>query len=203
MVKTKGSVVMDKITIEAVERKDKPKKVRRDGFIPAVLSGPGITSTSVQFKGTELNRIIEKYGTAVKLWIQLGNEEKYGFLKEIQRDPVEGKVIHVSIQLVSTDEDVKMQLPILFQGGSVLERNLMQLQIEKSEIEVEGKTMLMPSHAVVDVSGKRIGDSVTAGDFHLPSGIRVLDSGDQVYASVKGAKKVSDEETEETQPAEQ
>ncbi len=187
---------MNKIVIEAMKRTEKPKRVRRDGFIPGVLSGPGLVSAQVQFKAAELNKIFEKYGTRIKLWIKTDAEEKFGFIKEIQKDPVEGKIIHISIQLVKVDQNVKLHLPIIFEGQDTLKRKFLQLHIKKPRIEVEGKVKFMPSNIVIDVSKKKFGDSITVADFDLPSQIKPIASNNEIFASIKGKNKELAEETE-------
>lgn len=192
---------MEEIILKAMERSEKPKKARNSGFIPGVLNGPGTTSASVKFESNALNKIIAKHGANAKLWVVSGNEKKFGFIKEVQRHPVEGKVIHIAIQLISMDQDVKMQLPITFRGHIELEHRLLQLQVYKSEVEAEGKAALMPDEAVVDVSEKAAGENVTASDFHLPSGIKIIDSKDEIYAGIKAIKEEVAETPEEAAPA--
>ena len=190
---------MEEIILKAMTRSEKPKTVRNAGFIPGVLCGPGTVSTSVQFESVALNKIIAKHGTNAKLWVELGTEKKFGFISEVQKHPVEAKVIHISIQLVSKDQNIKMQLPITFRGHAELENKLLQIQVYKSEIEVEGKAELMPDEAVVDVSEKQSGDNITAIDFHLPSEIRILDPVQEVYAAIKANK---EDVAEEVMPVE-
>lgn len=193
---------MEEIILKALARSEKPKQVRNAGFIPGVLNGPGTTSTSVKFESVALNKIIAKHGTNAKLWVMLGDEKKFGFIKEVQKHPVEGKVIHIAIQLVSKDQDVKMTLPISFRGHVELEHRLLQVQVYKSEIEVSGKAELMPDEAVVDVSEKESGANITAVDFHLPSEVKILDPEHEIYAIIKAVKEEVVEEPEEVKPAE-
>lgn len=193
---------MEKLILKAVARTDKPNKVRNAGFIPGVLNGPGTTSTPVQFGNIELNKIIAKHGINAKLWVELGSEKKFGFIKEVQKHPVEGKVIHISIQLVSKDQEVKMQLPIIFHGNDELEHKLLQVQIRKSEIEVIGNAAQMPDEVVVDITEKKSGENVTASDFHLSPEIKILDAEDEIYASIKAARAEIVEEPKEVTPAE-
>ncbi len=193
---------MEEIILNAMARNEKPNKVRNAGFIPGVLNGPGATSTPVKFESVALNKIIAKYGTNAKLWVVLGAEKKFGFIKEVQKHPVEGKVIHIAIQLALTDQNVKMQLPITFHGQAELEHRLLQLQVSKSEIEVAGKAALIPNEAVVDVSEKKFGENITVIDFHLPSEIKILDPEDVIYAMIKAAKVGIVEEPEEVKSAE-
>jgi len=193
---------MENISIKAIARSEKPKKVRDAGFIPGVLNGPGTTSIPVKFDSIALNKIIARHGSNAKLWVALGDEKKFGFIKEVQRHPVEGKVIHISIQLVSKDQNVKMQLPIAFHGQNGLESRLLQLQIYKAEIEVEGKPAFMPDEVIVDVAKKEVGDNITVKDFPLSHEIKVVDPENEIYAVSKAAKAEAVEEAEEVKPEE-
>ncbi len=192
---------MENIFINAMERSEKPRKVRNAGFIPGVLNSPDTTSTNVQFENVALNKIITKHGTNAKLWVKLGADKTFGYIREVQKDPVEGKVIHIAIQLVSKDQEVKLQLPITFHGHAELESRLLQVQIHKSEVEVVGKTELIPDEVVVDVSKKKFGENITAHDFHLPSEVKILSPEDEIYAVIKAVKNVTVETPEEAQPA--
>lgn len=190
---------MEKIVIEAIKRTEKPNKVRREGFIPAVINGPSTASMSVQFKTAELNKIFEKYGTRVKLWIKADSKEKFGFIREVQREPVGGKIVHISIQLVSTDQNIKLRLPILFEGKEALKLKMLKLQVEKAEVEVEGKAEFMPSDITINVSEKKYGDNITVADFKLPSQIKPVVSEAAIFATVKGKNSKIAEETEEAE----
>lgn len=194
---------MEKVVIKAMARNEKPKKIRREGFVPGVLNGPGTSSTAVQFGIVELNKIIAKHGTNAKLWVELNGEKKFGFIKEIQKSPVEGKIIHISIQMVSNDQEIKMQLPITFHGQAELEKRSLQLQVCKSEIEVVGKAALMLDAVAVDVSKRESGENITATDFNLPSGIKTVDPENEIYAIVKAVKAEVVEEPEEVKPTEE
>lgn len=183
-------------------RSEKPNKVREAGFIPGVLNGPGTASTSVQFENVALSKILAKHGTSAKLWVVLGDEKKFGFIKEVQKHPLEANVIHIAIQLVSNDQESKTQLPISFHGHAELEHRLLHLQVYKSEVEVVGKAALMPDMVVVDISERKSGEKITAIDFHLSPDIKILDPEHEIYAIIKAIKKDVVEEPEEVKPAE-
>lgn len=187
---------MEKAVLTAIKRTEKPNKVRKAGFIPGVLNKSDTSSISVQFDAVALTRILSKHGANAKGWIVLDDDKKFGFFREVQTNPVTGKVIHVSIQLVTADEEVKMQLPVIFRGQMELEHNQLQAQICKSDMEVSGKTVLMPEKIEVDVAGKKLGDTITANDFKLPEGIKILDSENEIYAVIKEIKQEVEEEPE-------
>jgi len=197
---------MEEIIIKAMERTEKPNKVRNAGFIPGVLSGPGKTSTSVQFESAVLNKIIAKHGANAKLWVVLGDKKHFGFINEVQRHPVENKIIHISIQLVTKDQNVKMQLPIIYSGHFELVNKLLQIKVCKSAIEVIGNAALIPDEVTVDVSEKKAGENITSIDLHLPTGIKILEPENEIYAVIKAVKEevvaeevVTEEVTEEAE----
>ena len=185
---------MEQTLLKALARSENPKKTRTAGFIPGVLNGAGAEASSVKFESAALNKIITKHGTNAKMWVEFNDEKKFGFIKEIQKHPVEAKVIHITIQLVGKDQEVKMHLPITFHGREELEHKLMQIQVYKTDVEVIGKTELMPDVVVVDIAQKESGDLITAADFHLPEGIRILDAENEHYAIIKAAAEEIEEE---------
>lgn len=195
---------MEEVVLKAVHRTEEVKKVRKAGFTPGVLHEHDATSTSVQFDSGALSKIIARHGHNAKIWVTLDKEKKFGFIKEIQYHPVEGKIIHVAMQIVSKDQEVKMMLPIVFHGRDALEQRRLHLQVVKAEIEVIGKTLLMPDNVAVDVDKKELGDTITAADFKLPKKIKSLDAETEIYAIVKAAKEIAAVvEPEPAPPAEQ
>lgn len=181
---------MNDTNLKAMDRTENLKKIRAAGFIPGVLYGPGTMSTSVEFESKELNKIVTKHGKNAKIWITLGAEKKFGFIKDVQRHPVEGNIVHVVLQMVSADQDVKMQLPISYHGAAQLEHKLLHVQVYKSEIQVMGKPDQMPDVIVVDVSEKTQGENITAADFVLAPDIKILDDGNEIYAVIKAKQEV-------------
>ena len=185
---------MEEIILKTMLRTDSPKKVRLAGFIPGVLNESDLTSTSVQFVGTELNKIISKHGSNARVWVTIGEDKKFGFIKEVQKSPVDRKIIHIAIQLVSKDHEVKMQLPISYHGREELEHKQLQVQIYKAEIDVSGKAVLMPDVLIVDVSKMELGDTVTAANLNIPKEIKIHDAENEIYAVIKAIKEAIEEE---------
>jgi len=192
---------MEEIILKTMLRTDSPKKVRQAGFIPGVLNESDLTSTTVQFVGTELNKIISKHGSNAKVWVTIGDDKKFGFIKEVQKSPLDRKIIHIAIQLVNKDKEIKMMIPISFHGRDELEHKELQLQVIKTEIDVTGKAALMPDVIIADVSAKELGDTVTAADLNISADIKSLDADDEIYAIIKAVKEVVEEEPEEAAAA--
>lgn len=197
---------MEVTILRAMERNEKLNKVRDAGFVPGVLNRAGAASASVQFETKALNNVIKKYGSNAKVWIETGTEKKFGYLKEVQIHPVQRNILHVAVQLVTQDQEVKMLVPITFQGSDELGYRQLHINVMKPEIEVIGKAAMIPGSVEVEVSEKQAEDTVTASDIHLPAEIKILDPEHEVYAIIKAVRTAAveepGEEAEEAAPAE-
>ncbi|MFT8315783.1 MAG: 50S ribosomal protein L25 [Clostridium sp.] len=198
---------MEQIVLDVTQRVKKTKKFREEGFVPGVIyGGNSEKSEAIKIQEASLKKILSKHGMNAKLGIQFGDEKKFGFIKEIQRQPVTNKIVHVDLQFVSKDQDVKLQIPIVFKGEEELRARQFQLNVNKQEAEVLGKIDLMPEVIHVDVSQKNAGDTITFKDLNLNENIKTHDKIDEVYASVANLvieKEIEDEaDTEEAKTEE-
>jgi len=183
---------MEETILNAVERTMQPKQCREAGFTPGVLYGDSVTNAiTVQFETAALKKILATHGSNAKVWVQYGGNKKFGFIKEVQRHPVSAKLIHTDVFLVSQDHEVRMQIPITFEGRDSLDNML--LQVHKSEIEVLGKAALMPEAVVVDVSTMALGDTITSKNFNFDKQIKITDSENEVYGIITPLRELAKE----------
>lgn len=189
---------MEQVILNALERTVNNKRFNEEGFIAGVMYGDGSTeATAVKFELIPLRKILGKHGSNAKVVVKYGEEEKTGFIKEIQRHPVTAKITHIDVQLVSKDHEIKLQLHIAFKGEENLIAQRLQLQVQKPEVDVFGKMAIMPDALSVDVSQMKLGDAVTIKNFELDEQIKVTDKDDEVYASITQMKEEEEEEVEE------
>jgi large subunit ribosomal protein L25 len=188
---------MSEIILDATERKN--GKFKESGFVPGILYGDGVeTATAVKFDEKSLNRILSSNGNSAKLWININNSKKFGFIKEVQRKHLTRNVTHVDIQIVSKDHEIKIQIPVNFKGEDVLKSRQLQLQIHRTELTVFGKMDLMPDSIDIDVSDMNSGDTITINNFGLDKLLKT-ENEDVVFATVVNlrAQQAEEVETEE------
>ncbi|MBU3137005.1 50S ribosomal protein L25 [Clostridium gasigenes] len=189
---------MEKNILNAFERTTKSKRFKENGFIAGVIYGDNVKeATSVKFEESSLKKILSKHGSNAKVWVKYGEGKKFGFIKEIQRHPVTAKITHIDVQLVSKNHEIKLQLPIEFKGEKNLVANLLKLNIQKTEIDVFGKMALMPDVVVIDVSEKKLGDTITIKNFNLDKEIKISDNEDEIYATITRLVEENNAESEE------
>jgi len=192
---------MEETILKSEARIGNAKQVRDAGLIPGVLHTPGAASVSVQFETASLNKILTQHGLNAKVWIMTGDEKKFGFIKEVQKSPLDHKILHVAVQMVDQNKSVIMELPVVFRGREKLEARQLETHMLKTEIKVECKSSNLPEAAMVDVSTRVLGDNITAADFKFPDGVVVLDPADEVYAVVKSVRMATVEADAEETPA--
>lgn len=189
---------MEKISLSAYERIKNKKKFREEGFVPGVIYGDTIEgAASVKFQRSPLIKILEKHGSNAKLWINYADTNSLGFIKEIQRHPVNQEIIHVDVQLVSKNHEIKLALPLLFKGEDALTSKGLQLQVHKLDVEVCGRMALMPDLITVDVADLELNSTITKDDLNLDKDIKIIDN-EEVFATVSYLR----EETETEDDAE-
>ena len=191
---------MEEIILNAIERQKTSARFRELGFVPGVLYGDNIPAGSnVKFDEKALRTIINKHGSNANITIVFNDQKKVGFIKEIQRKPITGALVHVDVQIVSKEHEIKRQIPIVFNGEDVLMSNQLQLNIAKSEILVFGKIALMPDTIFVDVSEMELKDTITYTNFNLDAKLKIEEP-DTIYAVIS-EQKIQYVEEEETADA--
>jgi len=186
---------LEQVILNVEPREKTAKKFKEEGYVPAVIYGNGSEPKSVKIPEMSLKKMLAVHGQNVKLWVECGEDKKFGFIKEIQRQPVTNKIRHIDIQLVARDKDVKIQIPIIFDGEEALKKIQLQLQIRKAIVEVFGKIDLMPDVIHVDVSKKERNDTITFEAFNLDASLKSSDNEDEVYGTITSF--IIEEEEEE------
>lgn len=199
---------MQKIEIQSERRNDAGKgfarRLRAQGKIPAVLYGAG-ASTLLTLDPKEVAKILRSASgenTLITLQISGEADEKKGaasriaILRDFQRDPITGKVLHADLFEISMDEPISVKVPVEVIGSipaGVKEGGVLQHNIR--EVEVRCLPSLIPDHIQIDASGLGIGQSIHIKDVHLEEGIEITDDPEQVLVSV--AAPISEAKLEE------
>jgi large subunit ribosomal protein L25 len=71
----------------------KAKTLLKEGKIPAVLYGPGIENLNLEVDEKEIEKILREKNSPIVLKVE--DKEYQVLIKEIQREPIKGKIIHI------------------------------------------------------------------------------------------------------------
>ena len=163
------------------------RKLRQTGYIPAVIYGHGEQTRSVAVNAHELELLFSRVhveNTVIDLNVEGEKKPIRALVREVQKHPARGSVVHVDFYQIHAGEVVHIQIPLNFVGTPVGVRNGGILQHTMDELDVEVSADNIPQSIEVDVANLEIGDSVHVSDLKIPEGIKVLDSGDRSVCSV-------------------
>lgn len=185
--------------LTAFERNDVSKKIRREGFTPAVIYGFGYEEgRPVQFKSSELLATVRKYGTNARVSVDFEGDNKYGAIKEVQLHPVTNEIRHIDIQVFSQDDVVRLTVPIHFTGADELMVKRLVVSMVMTEIEITGPAIKIPQSFTVDLLEKQEDGVVTVADLGVSDDLRLSAELTDVLATIVEAEE-EPEETEETE----
>ena len=172
-----------------------------DGMVPAIIYGDEKDSLNIKLRLNELTKASqnELFYTQV-LIIKSGEEEEKVVLKELQRDPAKGKLLHADFQRVSRKTKLKVVIPVNFVNeedcegikneGGVISKSI-------REIEILCLAGNIPESIDVDVIDLPLGGSIRLTELNLPEGSEIpgLDeTTDQMIVSINTPKAVVEEE---------
>lgn len=194
------------VSLEAAPRSDVGKgvarKLRAGGRVPGVYYGRGEESIPLTVALKDLEAVIENAeGSNVIVDLKLSGEaakDRKALIREIQRHPVAGLILHLDLQHISLTERIVVEVPIVLVGtplgvkdaGGILEHLL-------REVEVECLPTDIPSKLEIDVSALQIGDSLHVSDLKADRAT-ILTEADRAIAAV-----VPPTILEEVKPAEE
>lgn len=191
-----------KLTVQERERVGSrdARRLRRDGLVPGVLYGRGKAPHAISVPERELRRALTgDSGLHAILDVVLeGQGTSYpSILKEYQRDPQRGRVIHVDLQEVRLDRPIQSSVIVELIGGDdapgVKEGGVLS-QVSR-EINVEALPMEIPERIELDVSGLELNATVRLADLPAREGVTYLDDPEEtVLATVTMPTRVEEPE---------
>ncbi len=167
------------IAVQAREQsgKSKARKLRAAGQIPAVFYGPKIGSVPVALDPRRLERILRQNGANALLELSVEGRSDLGdtvaLVKELQRHPVRGDLIHADLYQVDLAQKVEVEVPVHLIGKSkgVEMGGIVDHMIR--EVMVSCLPRAIPEAFEIDISELDIGDVVHARDIALPDDVEL------------------------------
>ncbi|MBY5899094.1 50S ribosomal protein L25/general stress protein Ctc [Rhizobium leguminosarum] len=174
---------------EARERvgKGSARELRRNGLIPAVIYGDKQAPIAIALNTNEVTKRIHAGGFMTTVaTIEIDGKKHKVLPKDYQLDPVRDFTLHVDFLRVSGNTQVTVEIPVHFineekspglKVGGVL-------NIVRHEVEVHCPADAIPEFFDIDLSGKKIGDSIHISEVTLPKGVTPVIDRDFTIATI-------------------
>lgn len=182
---------MKEVTLKVHARTDTGKgvarKLRANGKLPAVIYGHREDPMPIELEQHNLSATMRQ-AEGEKLLINLNvdgkDSGKKALIKDIQRDPVSGKILHIDFQHISMDEKIKIEVPIKLEGtadgvknfGGIMSWNIRKIMVQCLPIDI-------PDKITLDVTEMKIHDSIHVKDIVVKN-YEIMDDPEETIVSV-------------------
>jgi large subunit ribosomal protein L25 len=180
--------------------KNANRRLRATGVIPGIVYGLDRDPFKVAVDPARIEAVLRlKSGANTIFSLELKGEDKRrdAMIKELQRDPVSERAVHVDFVRVDLTKAVQVRVPVVLVGiaeGVKTDGGVMDFVLR--EVLVECLPGNIPEHLDVDISALHINQHVSLSDVTIGEGVKVLDELDQIVAGVS-APRAEEEKPEE------
>ena len=185
---------MEDLVLEVAHRdvmRKKTRFLRRQGITPAHLFGHSLESQSLQCDTLQLRHIIAHAGMTRPVSLKIGADENLRsvFIREIQKDPVSRKLIHVDFYQVREGEKIRGDVPIVLVGEAPAMKIKGRMLINGiTSLAIECLPDKLPSQIEVDLSPlEGVEQAIHVKDIALDPDITVHAEPDQLVVKVSEA----------------
>ncbi|MGI6680702.1 MAG: 50S ribosomal protein L25 [Bdellovibrionota bacterium] len=163
-------------------------RYRREDLIPVCVSFKGEESALAVVAYNEFFHMAERAKTSQVFTFKSDNKRLNGvkaIVKNIQKEYLKDKVLHVDFQALKPGEHVTVKVPLQIVGvaqGVKVQGGILTPGAREVKLRVLDEAI--PEILDVDVSALRIGETILASDLKLPEGATLLSSPREALAGV-------------------
>lgn len=162
------------------------RRLRVRGLIPGIVYGPGTDAVSVSVSPKTLTEILQSASGENTLFdIEIEGKRRKVILKEFQREPLKGELLHADFFEVALDKRIEVKVHIELEGTPVGVKNQGGLlEFVTRELELECLPTEIPDKITLDVSELELGRHLRVSEVSLPDNVTLLTEADVVIAHV-------------------
>src|SRR5512147_1183106 len=166
--------------------KNSNRRLRSRGMIPGVLYAAGKDAVAVAVSPHEIGAILKSASGENTLFdLELGGSRRKVILKEYQREPLRGRLLHADFYEVALDKVITVKVHVELEGvpvGVKLQGGIVDFVTR--ELEVECLPADIPAKIAVDIAHLELGKHLRVSDLKLGDKVKVLVEPDVVVAHV-------------------
>lgn len=151
------------------------RRLRREGRVPGVLYGRGQDPVAFAVDARELRNALAGHGAVLDLSID--GESTSAVLKDTQRHPVRGEIVHIDLFRVDLKQVISAIVSIEVTGGDDSPGAKVGGIVEQitREVHIEALPNAIPESIVFDASGLELGETIGLDALTMPEGVTLLD----------------------------
>jgi large subunit ribosomal protein L25 len=181
------------------EGKGASRRLRRAGFVPAIVYGGELTPVSIQIQHKDVWMASQNewfYSSILDL--SLGGDVQKVLLRDMQRHPFKQLVMHLDFQRVNENEAIRVRVPLHFlnqEKSPAGKTSGVVITHEMNDVEISCLPKDLPEYIEVDLGEISLGDIVHLSEITLPAGVEIpeLRLGKEHDHAVAVAKEIKEE----------
>jgi large subunit ribosomal protein L25 len=192
----------EKLTVEAREKQGtlNNRRLRRSGFVPAVLYGHGLENVKLSVSEESLSHALRHGSRLVELE---GAANESAFIRDLQWNTWGTQVLHVDFTRISADEVVEVSLAVELRGEAPGVREGGAVEHLIHEVEIACPAGSIPEKLQVNINHLKLNDVIKLSQLEMPQGARLLEEDlEAVVVQCVVPTEVSEEAAAEAGPGE-
>ncbi|MGD9342219.1 MAG: 50S ribosomal protein L25/general stress protein Ctc, partial [Chromatiales bacterium] len=151
------------------------RRLRRTGKVPAIVYGGGKPPRAITLDHDALvHQMSNPAFYSSVLTLKVGDVEQAAIVKDLQRHPAKRRVMHMDLQRIVADQEIRMSVPLSFvnedQAPGAKEGGTISHTV--NEVEVLCLPRFLPESIEVDVAEVELDGSIKLSEITLPEGVR-------------------------------
>lgn len=173
-------------------------QLKKNNMIPAIIYGKGQTTIPVTLEGRQVTKTFHTHGSRGIFSLDITGESKpvMAVVRDMQRDPLSGQIIHMDFMAVNMAEKFTSSVPVNITGEEEAAKGGGIVQYGLKVIEVECLPQDLPENITYDISNLEIGTNITVADLEAPAGVTFLSEPDAIIVTVLAPSKATSEDEE-------
>src|SRR5437867_4448537 len=168
--------------------KNESRRLRAAGRVPGVVYGgdrPVVPIVVEQRRVLEILRSESGENTLFTLQLEGTDSRRIVMIRDYQRDPVKGKLLHVDFVRVDLTKEIEVKVPVHVSGipagvkteGGILEHVVREVLVSCLPADI-------PGSLTIEASEVHVGQHLSVRDILVPEKVKILDDPDQTVLVV-------------------
>lgn len=182
-------------------------RLRRSGFVPAVVYGHKEEPVKLAVDAHELRDLLAHHGSHGLLSLKFEDgsiADTAAVIKALQRHPVKHRIDAIDFLRVSLDENISATVPIVLEGEPIGVKQDGGILVQALHaLDIVAFPQFLPENVTIDVTSLIMnGPPLHVGDIPLPEGVRAVTDAETPVAVVNPPRVEAEVTEEPTEGAE-